>query len=334
MNLRATIVILLLGLAFIPLAPAQEEEPKTPLEDARALKDAGEYEKARTLLLAAIEKDPENAELYLETGKVLHLQGREIVASNASLGRLALYDAKTWYGKALQKRPEWPEALQLLGSVATELADLKTAVDAWKRASDLSPENGECRYQLGYCLALLGRFDEAIVAFKEATKLLGPDPRILLNQGISHSSLKQVSDAEACFTTLITTEVAAGRQGGDFMNRGVLWLWRLHSGENRYARAEEVFARLSKKLPKVSALHWYVGHARLRQGNARGAATAFETVTELLPNWADGWRQLGGAQVQTGEYGAAEEALLAEVKLDPGGQAPWRRAATSTSRPG
>jgi len=307
-------------LALILLAPPIPAQEPTPLAKARALKDEGEYEKARTVLVDAIDGDPKNVPLLLEMGKVLHLRARELLAENASLGRLALYDAKTWYGKALALSPESIPALQLIGQVAVELGDWKAGAEAWKRAAALNPEDGESRYQLGYCLALSNRFEAAVAAFREAARILGPDPRLLLNQGISHSSLGQTSDARRCFEALVRGEIEAGRRGGRHMSRGVLWLWKIHSASEDWAGAEVVFARLAKEHPDISAAHWYLGHARLKQGNAVGAAASFGEVTTIVPTWPDGWRQLGTALVRAKEHGAAEEALVALVKLDPDGQ--------------
>jgi len=309
-------------LALIFLAPPIPAREATPLERARALKDEGEYEKADAVLRAAIEKAPKDVELLLEMGKVAHLRARDMLAENASLGRLALYDAKTWYEKALALSPESIPALQLIGLVSNELQDWKAGATAWRRAAALNPNDGESRYQLGYCLALMRRFPEAIAAFREAARLLGPDPRLLLNQGISHASIGQTSDARRCLETLVRGEIEAGRRGGNHMNRGVLWLWRIHSESDDWKGAEVVFTRLAKEHPDVSAAHWYTGHARLKQGNAAGAAESFGEVTTIVPTWADGWRMLGTALIRAKRYDAAEGALVALVKLDPGGQKP------------
>ncbi|MEN8151109.1 MAG: tetratricopeptide repeat protein [Planctomycetota bacterium] len=317
---HALSVLVFLALAAIaPPVPAQEA---TVLERARALKDEGEYEKAAGLLADAIEKSPKDFDLLLEMGMVSHLKARETLAENASLGRLALYDARGWYEKALALKPESVPALQLSGQVSVELQDWKAGAETWRRAAELAPDSGESFYQLGYCLALSNRFEKAIEAFREASRRLGPDPRILLNQGISHASLEETAEARRCFEALVRGEIEADRRRGRHMNRGVFWLWKIHSDAADWEGAEEVFGRLAKDHPDVSSAHWYLGHARSMQRDAVGAAQAFARVTEIVPTWTDGWLKLGSTLTRAKEYGAAEDALRAAAKLDPEGQGP------------
>jgi Flp pilus assembly protein TadD len=53
------------------------------------------------------------------------------------------------------------------------------------------------------------------------------------------------------------------------------------------------------------------------QGDLTGAAAAFEKITEIDPNNADGWVNIGRARVQEGNLSAAREALERALTINP-----------------
>jgi tetratricopeptide (TPR) repeat protein len=312
-------VLLALVLAFAAGPPA---DPEAALQKAAELRGSGDFEGAMDALTAALEASPGDARLLLELGRVALGQGFAFLAeSDFTAGRLTLTDAIRWLSEAAEAAPVDPEPLRLLGSAAMRLSDFPAAAEAYARAAALDPEDGESRYQQAFALAYQTKFAEAVPLFLAAMKLLGPEPRILLNLGISHASLSDVPAAVSCFLRIIEGEADAGRSGSEELRGAWSWLWRVHSERKDFAGAEAVFLALSGHHPELFGAWWYLGHARRERGDDAGAAEAFAKLTELAPAFAPGFTALGSALASASRFPEAEAALGKLIALDPEGEA-------------
>lgn len=90
-------------------------------------------------------------------GKALASSGQEKEAT------LTLKDAT-------RLRPGLVEAWHLLACALSDQGAYADAVHAWQHVARAAPD-GEVYWQLGYCLAVVGREREAIVALEEAVRL-------------------------------------------------------------------------------------------------------------------------------------------------------------------
>jgi tetratricopeptide (TPR) repeat protein len=295
------------------------------LERARALAARGELGAALAVLREAHGAEPENPEILLELGRTARLQAEEVLRGpSPALGRLALEDAERWFRKLLEVRPEDPEGWRELGRTQVLAGRFADAATSYGKAVALDPEDGESRYHLGYALAYQRKFAEALPWFVAAEELLGPDPRVLLNRGISHATLGQSDLAEATLIRLIDGELAAGRSTSFHANRGVLWLWRVHSSRNRFDLAEGTFARLAERHPDYSAAHWYLANARWRSGNVEGAIPALSAVTALSPRFANAWELLARALLRVDRLDEAATVFGSYRRVAPDPQAALR----------
>jgi tetratricopeptide (TPR) repeat protein len=98
-----------------------------------------------------------------------------------------LQDAVGWYQRALRDAPDDPEALYLLGTVYLRLNDPAIAGEYLQQATIGSPTRADFRCNLGVALAMQGRLEEAIQAFRETLKI-NPDyaeARQNLNQALA-----------------------------------------------------------------------------------------------------------------------------------------------------
>jgi tetratricopeptide (TPR) repeat protein len=303
-------------LLVVLLASSARAEGDDVLARAAELRNAGEHGQALEILGAALESKPGDAAILLEIGRTHQHQAEEVLrGSSPALGRLSLLDAGKAYRAAIAARPDWAEAHRALGGLAILSADHALAASCYGKAAELEPEDGETRYQLGYALAYLRRFREAVDAFTAAERLLGAQSRILLNLGISLHGIPDPERAKACFLRLLDLEIAAGRKGSEHARSGVLWLWRVYAHDGRYDEAEKVFAALARKHPDLSAAHWYLGYARWQGGRAALAADAFRVVVALTPAFAEGRRMLTLALTSSGRADEAVAALRGYLKI-------------------
>ncbi|HEY6547575.1 MAG TPA: tetratricopeptide repeat protein [Vicinamibacteria bacterium] len=240
-----TPVALLLVLAQGPLAsPASPQEPRpdpasSPLDPsalaripldgahradiAQAL-EAGAYDRAETLLLEAVERQPASPDLLRLLGGVLFLRGRALNAAVAlkKAEALAPLDERSRFTLAMAYvslgRRDWarPE-LQKLASEAprnplyvywTSRLDYDdgqyaAAVQGFLRAIALDPASAKAHDNLGLSYEALGRSDEAIRSYQEAARLTREQktkwPWPALNLGLALSRTDRTDEAEAQF---------------------------------------------------------------------------------------------------------------------------------------
>jgi Flp pilus assembly protein TadD len=311
------VIALSVGVFLLLCVPsALSEGDDAVLDAARQLLREGEHGQALELLGKALETRPGDAVLLLEIGRTHQRQADEVLRSSTpALGRLSLLDAGKAYRAAIAARPDWADPRKALGSLAIMSGDHALAAQSYGKAAELDPADGETRYQLGYSLAFLRRFREAVEAFTSAEKILGAQPRILLNMGISYAGVPDPERARACLFRLIDGEIAAGRKGSEKARSGVLWIWRVYAHAGRYDEAETAFGDLAEKHPDLSAAHWYLGYARWHGGRTAFAIDSFQTVVMLTPTFAEGRRMLTLALTKAGRVDEAVTALEGYLKI-------------------
>jgi tetratricopeptide (TPR) repeat protein len=190
---------------------------------ARALQ-AGAYDRAETLLLEAVERQPQSPELLRLLGGVLFLRGRALNAAVAlkKAEALAPLDERSRFTLAMAYvalgRRDWarPELEKLVSPASrnplylywTSRLDYDdgqyaAAVQGYLHAIELDPAFAKAHDNLGLCYEALGRFDEALRSYREAARLTREQktkwPWPALNLGLFLSRLDRTDEAEALF---------------------------------------------------------------------------------------------------------------------------------------
>ena len=73
--------------------------------------------------------------------------------------------------KAIEIKPNFPEAYSNLGSVLKELGNLKAAISSFQQAIKLKHNYPEAHNNLGNALQKQDRIDDAIISYEKAIKL-------------------------------------------------------------------------------------------------------------------------------------------------------------------
>ena len=79
--------------------------------------------------------------------------------------------AATFYQKALELRPTWPEGWFYLGGALYRLNRCSEGIDAFHKGIELSPNNGPSWAFLGLCEYELGHYDKALSAIAKGEQL-------------------------------------------------------------------------------------------------------------------------------------------------------------------
>ena len=95
-------------------------------------------------------------------------QGFERALAHHQAGRLA--EAEAAYREVLAAEPEHPQALHLLGVIAHQAGHHEIAVSFIRQALGHRPDYAEAHNNLGNALMALGRWQEAALACREASR--------------------------------------------------------------------------------------------------------------------------------------------------------------------
>lgn len=99
---------------------------------------------------------------------------------------------------ALAAKPDLPEAHSLRGLVYASLGQPAVAEEAFKRALELNPRDGDTMHNFGWFLCQQRRYDEAEATFQRASALpgYGEVQRTLLARGVCQARAGRWAEAE------------------------------------------------------------------------------------------------------------------------------------------
>jgi tetratricopeptide (TPR) repeat protein len=301
----------------------------------RALLNLGRLEEAEASFLDALEIDPEwvapRMGLALvalgrdEPFKIVHHLERAIEAdpgypeSYVELGRYYGYMGEPALAKATFERwtgrhPEDADMLINAGLTLFDASDFAEAYAFFEKAVEAATEEEQRSGALTFranALDMLGRYDEAVVAYEEVIAETPEWWEAHANLGICHARNGRMERAEAAFrrgladcpgSPEIRDELAAHllAQGGDLQEALKL--------------SEEAVALGRDEIRHLITL----GEVKLALEDDEGAAEAYRAVLALDPENPDAHLELGILHERRGEAAEAEEHFIESLKADPG----------------
>ncbi|MCA2505930.1 MAG: tetratricopeptide repeat protein [Microcystis sp. M54BS1] len=115
----------------------------------------------------------------------------------ANLGRLA--EAIASYDRALEIKPDDPDAWNYRGNALADLGRLEEAIASWVRALEIKPDDHQAWYNRGVALGNLGRFEQAIASYDRALEIKPDYPDAWNNRGIALGNLGRFEQAIASY---------------------------------------------------------------------------------------------------------------------------------------
>ncbi|MCB9831543.1 MAG: tetratricopeptide repeat protein [Planctomycetes bacterium] len=203
------------------------------LEEARKLFEAGRYADAGRLYDRLQSERPEDFEAVMGFGRSLYMQHE----SNRSLAlferahklRAEAMEPLLWQGHVLER--SGMEGLERSALLAR--ATLADALAAYRRASELDPDQLEPRRSAVRVLFVLERFDEALNEVAAALKLAPDDRDLIANRlGLLYRSARYEDFLVAC------------RDHGEQMPGGLDWILDANARLGRVAETTAVFERM------------------------------------------------------------------------------------------
>jgi tetratricopeptide (TPR) repeat protein len=186
--------------------------------------------------------------------------------------------------------------------------DLEGAVAAYRESLRLGP-TAEAGSNLGAALAALGRYGEAIEAYRAALALAPTDGRIRYNLALAHYKSADLPRA------VEELEALHGQQPGDVRATLLLADCRLQLGEP--AAVEELLRPLAASRPDDRAVTYLLGMALVRGGKVEEGQRLVEALVRDGES-AEAQYLVGSAAFMAGDYPQAVERFARALQLDPG----------------
>jgi tetratricopeptide (TPR) repeat protein len=216
-------------------------------------------------------------------------------------GQKRFRDAADIYQAILKAKPEHAETLYQLGVMANMTGQHALAADVISRAVRAAGSAG-VRYlpELAPALALSGRHEEALAAFRRVTDARPSDAAAHYNMGNLLNSMGKPEEAAKAFRR-------AAALSPDFVEAHANLGATLHLAK-RYEEAIVAYRRALEKLPGNADLHHNLGAVYRAIGRHDAAANCYREALRLAPHRLEFEERLAATLQDLGDYEAAVEA--------------------------
>ncbi len=233
--------------------------------------------------------------------------------------------AETLCREHLKLHPESIEHLRLLGHALMQQRRFRDAEKPLKKAIKLVPDFPPLSEDLGSVLAEQGKFEEAIPLFEQAVR---QDPELAnahKKLGKALAAVGRGRDADDAFEAFFekNPDTGAFAVGAEHMRAG------------REEDAITSFRQVLKDNPdNVDAMRFLAAVYFKQDSKLRDAEALLQRATQLAPDFAMAWLDLGHAFKKRGKRMEAIEAFRHATVLEPGNGFAWEKLASMTASAG
>lgn len=181
--------------------------------------------------------------------------------------------AVAMYARALDIRPDWPDAMVNLGVTLQERGRLREAAALFKRALEFDPQRADAAYNLGNVLWQMGQEEEAEAAYRRALELEPEMADAANNLGNLLAQRDRLAEAEHFYRRAIASQE---HHAEAWRNLGLL--------EARRGRMEEAltyFERSAELRPENARIWLDIGRVCMELGRLEEAHGALEMAQRL-----------------------------------------------------
>lgn len=228
--------------------------------------------------------------------------------SQGTVRQVALWkDTRTLFTHTLAVTTNNAMAHKYLGDVLLGADSVSEAIPHYQEAIRLARNFTEARNKLGSALGRLGRYDEAIVQFREALSE-GERAEVHHNLGYVYAEQGRFDDAIREFRTAL-------RLAPNFVEARI----KLGSTLGTLGRYDEAIAefREAMKQGETAEIHHNIGFAYAGQGRLDEAIPEFEAALRLDPNHYLSLVRLGRALGAQRRFAESEGYLRRAARLNP-----------------
>jgi tetratricopeptide (TPR) repeat protein len=274
--------------------------------------------KADEYLTKAVAIDEKDAEAQFFLGQVRFKQNKFDEAAVA-------LDQSIKLNKITNPEAESADAHFYLGKSYDNLNRPEEAVAEYKEATRLNPKYADAWFDIGVYHYNRGEYNEAVADYTQATKLENTNGQAHANLADTYRQLKKYDEANGEYT-LAATFI---KNDAELYSNWGFCLGKVQKWSNSIARLNEAVA-LSPDALDYTNLGWaYYNSAQINlrppsgktkneaeaKTNLQEGKVALQKATNLNPNLAPAFLNLGITLNDLTEYGAAKDALLRATSL-------------------
>ena len=233
----------------------------------------------------------------------LHLLG--VIASTVGKPEIAI----DYMGRALQLKPDYAEAHANLGLAFNNQGNLDEAVASYRRALALKPDFAEVHNNLGNALKDKGHLDEAVACYRRALALKPDYAEAHNNLGNALKEQGKLDEAAACYRRALALKP-------DYADAH----YNLGNALNDPGKLDEVVACYRRALalqPDYAKAHNNLGLILSEQGKLDEAAVCYRRALALKPDYAEAHNNLGVALSDQGKLDEAVACYRRALALKP-----------------
>lgn len=200
-------------------------------------------------------------------------------------------------------------ALIAAGDRANARVDFLTAVQCFRRARELDPNNLDAAKGLGIALTASGHHDQAAQVYRDLLAAEPNDPTSAYNLATCCARLGQPGEAQALYER-ITREHPAFHQA---------WynLATLYQTQGKLQDAARAWREVISLQPRLAHPHAMLGEAMMDLDDPNAAMIEFAEAAGLEPDNAVNYLNLATAAAKAGNYGTAAVAVKRAADLEP-----------------
>jgi tetratricopeptide (TPR) repeat protein len=195
----------------------------------------------------------------------------------------------------------------------------KTPKGVWEDAVKKCPSNAHAHANLGFAYGNLGRYTEAVEAYKQAIRLRPDDASAHFNLGdyaSAHFNLGHAYVKLGRYDEAIEACKQAIRLKPDLVSAH-LTLGNAYDKLGRYDETIEACEQAIRLKPDLAEAHYILGNTYVKLGRNAEAIEAFKQAIRLKPGLANAHYNLGNTYAKLGRNAEAIEAFKQAIRLKP-----------------
>lgn len=229
------------------------------------------------------------------------------------------YDsALTVYKHAIALEPMRSDLCARLGVCCFELGQPEAAIAALKDAAERDLDNLALQKVMGQAYASAHLWDEAELAYEQASRLAPDDHRLL--QTLARAAKQAGAPARA--VAALQKAIALAPDSADYRRD----LAEILAAEGKLPEARAIFAEACNLMPDSCDLLMGLGQTQLMLNELKDAVATFEKAASLSPNRAEVMLAVGESKFALSNFDQAHAAFISAAELDHANPVHLRRA--------
>ena len=197
----------------------------------------------------------------------------------------------------------------ILGAASAQTGQTDSALDAFRQAAKLSPNNSDAHNNMGNALKEQGKLDEAVAAYQRALAIKPDFAEAHNNMGFALQEQDKLDEAIAAYHCAL--EIKPGYAEAH-NNMGAAL-----KGQGKLDKAVAAYQRALAIKPDFAEAHYNMGVALMGEGKLDEAIAAYQRALAIKPSYAEAHNNMGNALKDQGKLDEAIDACQRALALKP-----------------